>query len=57
MDIKEIAIKIGYLILFCLSLFLVVQGQLKVSHVGLLKMLIGLSGFLALLGVYNHSKK
>jgi hypothetical protein len=57
MDVKEILIKIGYAILFCLSLFLVIDGQLKVGHIGLLKMLLGLSGILVLLGVYNHSKK
>lgn len=57
MELKEIVMKIVYVVLFCLSLFLVIHGQLKVGHVGLLKMLLGLSGFLALLGVYNHSKK
>lgn len=41
------------ILVFCLSSFLVVKGQSIKSYFGLLMMLIGLTGFLLELYVYN----
>jgi hypothetical protein len=47
-------IKILIMILvFCLSVFLIIKGQIIKSHLGLLMMLIGLTGLLLELFIYN----
>lgn len=46
-------IRILYLLIFIASMALIVTGQRNIGPVGLLTMLVGLAGILALLYLYN----
>ncbi len=46
-------IRILYLFIFIASMALIVTGQRNIGPVGLLTMLVGLAGILALLYLYN----
>ena len=50
---RKILTAIICLLILIVSIFLVITGQKQIGTIGLLKMLIGIAGILALLGYYN----
>lgn len=56
-NIKGIFIKVAAILLVLLCIILVIVGQKSIGYEGLSLMLLGLSGLVALLAIYNKKYK